>query len=64
MKTINLKGKLSLDKKVISKLNNEQMFQIQGGATLMVSCGGTCADTCGTCFDPTCIFETCPTGAC
>jgi hypothetical protein len=43
MKKVNLKGKLSLSKEIISKLNGNQMGQVKGGAPLKteVNCNHT-----------------------
>jgi len=45
MKKLNVKGKLSLGKETIAKLNGEQMNNIVGGTT-----GRTCSVS-GTCWD-------------
>lgn len=38
MKKIKLTGKLSLNKETITKLNDDQMNQVEGGATVMTQC--------------------------
>ncbi len=42
MKKIEVKGKLSLNKKTITKLNNEEMDSLKGGRIRITSIGKFC----------------------
>ncbi|UOQ52371.1 class I lanthipeptide [Hymenobacter cellulosivorans] len=52
--------KLSLNKKAVTKLSNEQMKAVAGGFTSIFHCsagGFTCADTCTSNATNTCHIE-------
>ena len=46
MKKLTVKGKLSLNKETIAKLNNEEMQHANGGAT--ATCSNICTQGCPT----------------
>ena len=41
MKTVKVKGKLSLNKETISKLNDQQMSNVIGGTLRTIACSGS-----------------------
>lgn len=45
MKKVKLNGKLSLNKKTISKLNNNEMNAVKGGDQLDERCTGSISDS-------------------
>lgn len=65
MKKLNLKGKLALNKQVVSVLQPTELQNIQGGAT--AQCGTQVTNSCQVCTGSTCIGPctmNCPTAAC
>jgi len=66
MKKLNLKGKLALNKQVVSVLQPTELQNIQGGATAV--CTGTCVtNSCQICTGSTCVgvcTMNCPSAAC
>jgi hypothetical protein len=55
MKPKQLSRKLSLNKTTIYNLNDEQMNQVEGGASLLCSAATNCLTICGSCS----ICDTC-----
>ena len=66
MKKLNLKGKLSLNKQVVSILSTEELRKIQGGDSQTCVCPTVITDSCQVCSANTCTTctDNCGSAAC